>query len=600
MALDDEILRKKIRTLPDSPGVYQYFGSNGNIIYIGKAKNLKKRVTSYLNKNQTSKTKVLVSKVVDLKYIVVDSEQDALLLENNLIKEYQPRYNILLKDDKTYPWIIIKKERFPRVETTRKLNIRTAEYFGPFTSVKFANTLIGLIKSLFKLRTCNLPLDQKSISSGKFTACLDYGINKCPAPCIGLCSENEYNENISQIRNILKGNFSEVISYLQTKEHEYADSMQYEKAYEVKTALENIRDYKSKSTIVRTSISNTDVFGYVKGDKYCYVNYLGISDGAVNRIHTIELEPKIDEDDESILSMAIYEIRKFVGSVSKEIIIPFHPDIELDGILYTLPIVGDKKKLLDLSVKNAKQYKLDKERMRMRRDKSISSAVQELMLKMKNDLKLSTFPYRIECFDNSNIQGTNPVAACTVFINGKPAKSEYRKFHIKTVEGPDDYASMTEVVTRRYSRQIQEGGPLPDLIVIDGGKGQLGAALKALESLGLRGKIDIVALAEKLEEVYYPGDAEPWILSKRSEALNILMRIRDEAHRFGITFHRSLRLKTQSVSELDEIDGIGPKTRTLLLRTFGSVENIKKTNLDTLAAAIGNSKARLIRNHFDK
>lgn len=596
MALYDENLRKKINKLPTNPGVYQYFDSSGVILYIGKAKNLKNRVLSYLNKNnQSDKTKVLVRKIADLHYIVVDSEQDALLLENNLIKKYKPRYNILLKDDKSYPWICIKKESFPRVFLTRRYVHDGSEYFGPYTSGKFANTLISLIRSLFKLRTCSLALNQKSVYNHKFRVCLEYHIGNCPAPCVGKVSETEYDEFICQVRSILKGNLSSVAEVMTSKMKAYAETLHFEEANHMKEALESIRNYQSKSTIVRTSIHDTDVFSYAEDEKYAYVNYLRIVHGAVNQVHTVELEKKIEEEKESVLSFAICEIRQMVNSHSKEIIIPFYPDIRLEGVQYIIPQRGDKKKLLELSERNVNYFRLDRERQRnLKKEDSALSILKTIM----SELKLPRLPHRMECFDNSNIQGSNPVASCVVFIDAKPAKGEYRKFHVKTVVGANDFASMEEIVYRRYSRVLDEGKELPDLIVIDGGKGQLHSAIKSLKKLDLYDKVAILGLAERMEEIYFPGDKDSYLLAKNSLALKTLMHIRDEAHRFGIEFHRKLREKAQTESVLNRIKGIGASTETALLYAFKSVENIKSKSLAELAEAVGNKRAALIYAYF--
>lgn len=596
MALYDDELREKVNELPGNPGVYQYFDNLGNIIYIGKAKNLKNRVLSYLNKtNQSGKTQVLVKKICDLRYIVVQTEQDALLLENNLIKKYKPRYNILLKDDKTYPWICIKKEPFPRVFITRRFIRNGSEYFGPYTSVRFANTLISLIKSLYKLRTCNLALNQQSIASGKFKVCLEYHIGNCLGPCVGKATEDVYNEFIVQIRNILKGNLSSVIDFMEKKMKEYAISLQFEKAQEMKQALETLKNHQVKSTIVRSTIHDTDVFSYLEDDRFAYINYLRIVHGAVNQVHTIELEKKMDEEKDALLSFAIFEIRQLVNSDSKEVIVPFYPDIQMDGLQYVIPQKGDKKQLLELSERNVAYFKMDKDRQRsLKKEDSKFNVLKTI----KMELRLPTLPHRIECFDNSNIQGTNPVASCVVFIDGKPAKREYRKFHVKTVEGPDDFASMEEIIFRRYKRVLDEALELPDLIVIDGGKGQLHAALSSLEKLDLHGKIAIVGLAKRMEEVYYPGDKDPYLLAKNSIALKTLMHIRDEAHRFGITFHRKLREKAQTISELSRIKGVGESTETILLQEFKSVENIKNNSIAELARIVGQKRALIIYNYF--
>lgn len=596
MALYDDELKKKISELPQSPGVYQYFDDSGSIIYIGKAKKLKNRVLSYLNKtNQSDKTRVLVSKIHDFKYIIVESEQDALLLENNLIKKYKPKYNILLKDDKSYPWICIKKEPFPRVFITRRFVRDGSEYFGPYTSARFAHTLIALIKSLYKLRTCNLPLTQKAIDYCRFKVCLEYHIGNCIGPCVGKIREAEYNEFIIQIRNILKGNLSSVIEVMTRKMNQFAADLQFEKANEMKVALEAIRSYQSKSTIVRTTISDTDVFSYIEDDKYAYINYLRIVHGAVIQVHTIELEKKIDEAKEELLSFAIYEIRQLVNSNSREIIVPFYPDVELEGVTYVIPQRGDKKQLLELSERNVSYFKMDKDRQRSTKKEDSKF---NILKTIKLELKLPTLPHRIECFDNSNIQGTNPVASCVVFIDGKPAKREYRKFHVKTVVGADDFASMEEIIYRRYHRVLDEGLELPDLIVIDGGKGQLHSAVNSLKKLDLYGKVPILGLAKQMEEIYFPEDKDPYLLAKNSVALKTLMHIRDEAHRFGITFHRKLREKAQIVSVLNGIKGVGEKAETQLLQEFKSVENIKKASLEDLTKVLGAKRANLVFDYF--
>lgn len=596
MALYDDELKKKISELPQSPGVYQYFDASGTIIYIGKAKKLRNRVLSYLNKtNQSDKTRVLVGKIHDFKYIVVESEQDALLLENNLIKKYKPKYNILLKDDKSYPWICIKKEPYPRVFITRRFVRDGSEYFGPYTSARFAHTLIALIKSLYKLRTCHLPLNQKAIDQGRFKVCLEYHIGNCIGPCVGKIRETEYNEFIVQIRNILKGNLSSVIEVMTRKMREYADALQFEKANEMKEALDAIRTYQSKSTIVRSTISDTDVFSYIEDDKYAYINYLRIVHGAVIQVHTIEMEKKIDEAKEELLSFAIYEIRQLVNSNSKEIIVPFYPDVEMEGVSYMIPQKGDKKHLLELSERNVSYFKMDKDRQRStKKEDSKFNTLKTIKL----ELKLPTLPHRIECFDNSNIQGTNPVASCVVFIDGKPAKREYRKFHVKTVVGADDFASMEEIIFRRYHRVLDEGLELPDLIVIDGGKGQLHSAVNSLKKIELYGKVPILGLAKQMEEIYFPEDKDPYLLAKNSVALKTLMHIRDEAHRFGITFHRKLREKSQIVSVLSGIKGIGEKAETQLLQEFKSVEKIKNASLEDLTKVIGAKRANLVYDYF--
>lgn len=596
MALYDDALREKISKLPTQPGVYQYFDASGNIIYIGKAKNLKNRVLSYLNKtNQSNKTLLLVRKINDLRYIVVDTEQDALLLENNLIKKYKPRYNILLKDDKTYPWICIKKEYFPRVFITRRLVRDGSEYFGPYTSGRFAHMLMSLINSLYKLRNCNLQLSPATIAAGKFRVCLEYHIGNCLGPCVGNVSEEEYNEFIVNIRNILKGNVSQVIEFMTGRMKKYATDMQFEKAQFMKESVEALRNYQSKSTIVSTSLNNIDVFSYLEDERYAYINYLRIVHGAINQVHTIALEKKMDEDKEALFSFAIYEIRQLMRSESKEIIVPFFPDVQLSGLQYVIPKIGDKKQLLELSERNVAYFKLDKDRQRavVKEDSKFN-----ILKTIKTELKLPAIPHRMECFDNSNTQGTNPVASCVVFIDGKPAKREYRKFHVKTVEGPDDFASMEEIIFRRYKRVLDEGRELPDLIVIDGGKGQLHSAVNSLKKLDLYGKVPVIGLAKRMEEVYYPGDKDPYLLAKNSVALKTLMHIRDEAHRFGITFHRQLREKPLTKSELNSIKGIGGKSEEQLVRHFKSVENIKKASIAELATVVGIKKAEMVYVYF--
>lgn len=596
MALYDDELREKVSKLPTQPGVYQYFDASGNIIYIGKAKNLKNRVLSYLSKtNQSNKTLMLVRKISDLRYIVVETEQDALLLENNLIKKYKPRYNILLKDDKSYPWICIKKEHFPRVFTTRRLVRDGSEYFGPYTSGRFAYTLMSLINSLYKLRTCNLPLNPPAIAAGKFRVCLEYHIGNCFGPCEGKISEEEYNEFVANIRNILKGNVAQVIDIMTERMKKYVVEMEFEKAQLMKEALGALRNYQSKSTIVSSSLNNIDVFSYLEEERYAYVNYLRIVHGAVNQVHTIALEKKMEEEKEALFSFAICEIRQLMHSESKEIIVPFYPDIQLSGVQYVIPKIGDKKQLLELSERNVAYFKLDRDRQQaiVKEDSKFN-----VLKTIKEELKLPRIPHRMECFDNSNTQGTNPVASCVVFIDGKPAKKEYRKFHVKTVVGPDDFASMEEIVYRRYSRMLEEGKELPDLIVIDGGKGQLHSAVNSLKRLDLYGKIPIIGLAKRMEEVYYPGDKDPYLLAKNSVALKTLMHIRDEAHRFGITFHRQLREKPLTKSELRQIKGIGDKSEVQLIRYFKSVENIKNASIAELATAVGLKKAEIVYAYF--
>ncbi len=588
-------IRKITKTLPNSPGVYQFIDKQCVIIYVGKAKNLKKRVNSYFSKKQTGKTKVLVSKIYDIKHIVVETETDALLLENVLIKKHQPKYNVLLKDDKTYPWICIKKEAFPRVFLTRNVIKDGSEYYGPYPSVKTARTLLDLIHQLYPIRSCKLNLSPKNIQSGKFEVCLDYHIGLCKAPCVGYQSENDYQESIKQIRNIIKGNFKEAIGFFQKQMKDYAEQLAFEKAQEVKEKLDSLANYQARSTVVNPSINNVEVYSIVSDATTAYINFLQIGHGAIIRSHTIEMKKKLEETDKELLELAIVEIRQRFDLHTKEIYLPFEIDI-LNDIKKTIPKIGDKKRILELSRRNAVYYRLEKLKQMQLTDPD--KHVNRLMKQMKQDLRLPVEPRHIECFDNSNIQGTNPVAACVVFKNGKPAKKEYRHFNIKTVVGPDDFASMAEVIERRYKRLLDEQKELPQLIIVDGGKGQLSSAVKSLKKLGLYGKISIIGIAKRLEEIYYPNDPVPLYLDKKSETLRIIQKARDEAHRFGITFHRKKRRNSTLQSELEQIPGIGPKTVLELLKHFKSVQRIKNTPENQLSEIIGKHKAGIIRNWF--
>ena len=590
---DAEYIRSLVSVLPDQPGIYQYFDSTGKIIYVGKAKNLKKRVSSYFTKNhQNRKTALLVRNIADIRHLVVETEQDALLLENNLIKKYQPRYNIRLKDDKTYPWIIIKNERFPRVFQTRNVIKDGSDYFGPYTSILTVRMLLDLFRKLFKLRNCKLNLSDENIRQGKFKVCLEYHIGNCLAPCVGQFEHDQYQKNISQIKEILKGNITGVIKYLKDLMLQYSIDMKFEEAAVVKEKLDLLEKFQSRSTVVSNTISDVDVFTIDVDEAFAYVNYLKIIRGAIMQTYTMEIKKVLDESPDELLEFAIVEIRQKIFSNAREILVPFKLDIELEGIKFQIPKQGDKKKLLDLSERNAKYYRLEKLKHQVvsKTEKNTSRILET----MQKDLQLKSLPMHIECFDNSNLQGTNPVSSCVVFRNAKPAKKDYRHFNVKSVEGPNDFASMEEVVFRRYRRMVEEGNSLPQLIVIDGGKGQLGAALTALEKLELRGKIAIIGIAKKLEEIYFPGDSVPLYLDKNSESLKIIQQLRDEAHRFGITFHRNKRSGDFIKSELENISGIGEKTRTALLKRFKSVENLKNQDFPDVAAEIGNSKARLI------
>ncbi len=594
--MEKPALDVQLKTLPNSPGVYQYYDKNGKILYVGKAKNLKKRVTSYFNKNHDShRIGVMVKKIREIKHIVVSSETDALLLENNLIKKLQPRFNVMLKDDKTYPWICIKNERFPRVFPTRRLIKDGSEYYGPFTSFKTVNTLLDLIKGLYKLRTCNYDLAEDKIRSGKYKLCLEYHLGNCKGPCEALQSEEEYNNNIEAIRQIVKGNFKDSLQRFRNQMKEHAENMEFEDAQRIKNKIDVLENYQSKSTVVNPKINNVDVFSVVTDEGYGYVNFLQLSHGAIIRSHTIEMKKKLDESDRELLELAIVEIRQRFSSNSNEIFVPFKVDVGED-IKITVPKLGDKKKIVELSERNAKYFR--QERFKQMKIVDPDRHVNRVMAQMKEDLRLSKEPRHIECFDNSNIQGTNPVAACVVFKNGKPSKKDYRKFNIKTVEGPDDFASMEEVVFRRYRRLLNEGEELPQLIIVDGGKGQLSSGVKALDDLGLRGKIAIIGIAKRLEEIFYPEDPIPLYLDKKSETLKIIQQLRNEAHRFGITFHRNKRSKTALNTELESIEGIGEKTVVELLKHFRSLKRVKEASEKDLAEVIGASKAGIIFNHY--
>jgi len=594
--MEKPALEVQLKTLPNSPGVYQYFDKNGKILYVGKAKNLKKRVTSYFNKNHDShRIGVMVKKIHEIKHIVVASETDALLLENNLIKKHQPRFNVMLKDDKTYPWICIKNERFPRVFPTRRLVKDGSEYYGPFTSFKTVNTLLDLIKGLYKLRTCNYDLAEDKIRNGKYKVCLEYHLGNCLGPCEALQPEEEYNSNIEAIRQIVKGNFKDSLQRFRNQMKAHAGKMEFEDAQRIKNKIDVLENYQSKSTVVNPKINNVDVFSIVSDEGYGYVNFLQLSHGAIIRSHTIEMKKKLDEGDRELLELAIIEIRQRFNSNSNEIYVPFKVDVG-EELKIIVPKLGDKKKIVELSQRNAKYFR--QERFKQMKIVDPDRHVNRVMAQMKEDLRLSKEPRHIECFDNSNIQGTNPVAACVVFKNGKPSKKDYRKFNIKTVEGPDDFASMEEVVFRRYRRLLNEGEDLPELIIVDGGKGQLSSGVKALEALELRGKIAIIGIAKRLEEIFYPDDSIPLYLDKKSETLKIIQQLRNEAHRFGITFHRNKRSKTALNTELESISGIGEKTVVELLKHFRSLKRVKDASLTDLTSVVGASKANIVHNFY--
>jgi excinuclease ABC subunit C len=582
----------QLKTLPDSPGVYQFFDADGKILYVGKAKSLKKRVSSYFTKShQNGKTRVMVRKIRKIKHIVVPTESDALLLENNLIKEHQPRYNVLLRDDKSYPWLCIKNERYPRIFPTRKRIKDGSEYFGPYTQMKTVRALLDLIKSVYPLRTCNYDLSEEKIKAGKYKLCLEYHLGNCLGPCEGLQDEESYQRQVDDIRQIIRGNFRSSLQYFKKRMKQLAAEMQFEQAQRMKEKIQVLENYQSKSTVVHPKISDVDVFSIVSDATHAYVNYMQISHGLVVRSHTMEIKKKLEESDQDLLSLAIVDLRERFESSSKEVFLPFPVPLPGD-IRVTVPKQGDKRKIVALSERNARFFR--QERFKQIKITDPDRHVKRLMDQMKRDLRLPEEPRHIECFDNSNIQGSNPVAACVVFRDGKPVKKEYRHFNIKTVAGPDDFASMTEVVYRRYRRLVEEGEPLPQLIVIDGGKGQLSAALKSLEKLELRGKISIIGIAKRLEEIYFPGDPIPLYLDKKSETLRVIQQLRNEAHRFGITFHRNKRSKAAISSVLEGIEGIGQKTAQELLRNFKSVKRIRESSLEELAAVVGPSKARKV------
>jgi excinuclease ABC subunit C len=596
--MNNPSLELQIQTLPDNPGVYQYYDKEGKILYVGKAKNLKKRVSSYFNKvHDNAKTNVLVRKIVEIKHIVVSSEQDALLLENNLIKKLQPRYNVLLRDDKTYPWICIKKEPFSRIFPTRRMVKDGSEYFGPYTNFKTVNTVLELIKELYPLRTCNYDLTENNIQNHKYKVCLEYHIGNCKGGCEGHETLENYQKQVDAIREILKGNFKESLKEFKVKMQELASEMHFEEAQKIKEKIAVLEQYQSRSTILNPKISNVDVFSIISDESVAYVNFLQISHGAIIRSYTLELKKKLEETNEELLELAVVELRERFHLTSKEIILPFALDFG-DKIKVTVPQLGDKKQILELSERNAKYYRMDQ--LKQIQIVDPERHTNRIMAQMQKDLRLSVEPRHIECFDNSNIQGTNPVSACVVFKDGKPSKKDYRHFNIKTVEGPNDFASMEEVVYRRYKRLLDENQPLPQLIIIDGGKGQLSSALKSIDDLGLRGKIAIIGIAKRLEELFYPGDSVPLYLDKKSETLKVIQFLRNEAHRFGITFHRDKRSKSALNSSMEAIPGIGEKTMQTLITHFKSVKRLKLATEKEISEVVGISKAKKISDFYHK
>ena len=589
-------IKIQVQALPDEPGVYHFYDQNKRILYVGKAKNLKKRVSSYFTKNHTSgKTRVMVSKIKEIRHVVVANESDALLLEYSMIKQHQPRYNVLLKDDKTYPWICVKNERFPRVFSTRKKIEDGSLYFGPYTSMKTVRALLDLIRNVYTLRTCNYELSEAQIASGKVKLCLEYHIGNCAGPCRGYQLEAEYGEQIDAIVAILKGNLKPSLRMLNERMTRYAAAMEFEKAQQIKERIEALNKHQSKSQVVNPKITDLEVYSILSDPTHAYVNFMQINDGAIVYSHTLEMKKQLDETEEELLSVAIVEIRRRFNSVSKTILLPF-PVSVAETIKVEVPKLGDKKSLVDLSLRNAKFFRQD--RFKQMKVVDPDRHTKRILSQMKEDLHLSEDPVHIECFDNSNLQGTNPASACVVFKNAKPSKADYRKFTIKSVEGPNDFASMEEVVFRRYRRLLQEREPLPQLIVIDGGKGQLSSALKSLEVLGLRGKIAIIGIAKRLEEIYFPGDSLPLYLDKKSETLKIIQQLRNEAHRFSLKHHREKRSATAIHSELEEIPGIGPTTAAKLLKEFKSVKQIKQRSIGELEKVVSTSIASKIHTYF--
>ena len=597
MVAKSEKIQLKLRVLPKKPGVYKFLDKGGRMLYVGKAKDLKSRVSSYFGKNPASgKTRVLVKQIEDIEYIVVATEFDALLLENSLIKQWQPKYNIQLKDDKTYPWICIKKEPFPRVFATRRMIKDGSKYFGPYPSVRMVNTLLSLIRDLYPLRTCALDLSPKKIAEGKHKVCLEYHIGNCKGGCVGLESEETYDQYIRHVEHIIKGNLKQVIRSLKTIMHENAAALKFEEAQLIKSKIETIERYKAKSTVVSPSIHKVDVITVRQDQKSAFINYLVICNGAIIHGYTVEVQKKLDENEQDIIAYVLPELRVRFKSDSELVLLEKNMEVKLSGIRFFVPRRGDKKALIDLSVRNTKFYRLEK----MKQDKITRTQIpsKRILEQMKLDFRLEQSPVHIECFDNSNLQGSNAVAACVVFKNAKPSKKDYRHFTIKTVQGSDDFASMAEVVKRRYKRLLDEQEPLPQLVVVDGGKGQLSAAVGALEELNLVGTIAIVGIAKRLEEIFFPGDPVPLYLDKRSESLRLIQRLRNEAHRFGIEHHRNKRSGASLSSELTKIKGIGPKTQQQLMHEFKSISKIRNASLEELRRVVGSAKAKTIEGYF--
>ncbi|MGV3637287.1 MAG: excinuclease ABC subunit UvrC [Flavobacteriales bacterium] len=586
-------VREKVKLLPHTPGVYQFLDHEGTILYVGKAKDLRHRVSSYFVKTHTDgKTNILVRKIADLRVIHVPTEFEALLLENSLIKQHQPRYNILLRDDKSFPFIRIRNERFPRVEGMRNPEKDGSEYYGPYAGVRTMKTVLQLVHKLYKLRSCNYDLSPKNIEQKKFKRCLEYHIGNCKGPCEGLQDEGEYNANITQVREIVKGRVAGLLKVMRPLMHEHAERLEFEAAEDYRARIERLENYRAKSIVVNPDIGDVDIYGLVSDPTSTYVNYMRVIDGAIVNGITIELKRRLEETDVEMLQLAIAELRERYHSTAREPIVRFDPEIEVPGVSLTVPRIGDKKKLLELCERNVRYYMADKQKQESLVDPEASTT--RVLEQMKEDLRLSELPRHIECFDNSNTQGTDPVSACVVFKDAKPSKKDYRHFNIRTVEGPDDFASMEEAVERRYARLITEGEPLPQLVVIDGGKGQLGAAMNAIERLGLRGKLAVIGIAKKLEEIYFPGDPFPLHIDKRSSSLRVIQHMRNEAHRFGITHHRGKRSKRIVRTGLEEIPGIGPGTAQKLLKKFGSIKGIREALPEDVVAEVGAKKAEVV------
>lgn len=587
------LLLEKVATLPDLPGIYQFVDSGGVLIYVGKAKNLRKRVSSYFHKTpDNAKTALMIRKIHEINTVVVDNESEALLLENNLIKEHQPRYNVLMRDDKTFPWICIRNEPFPRVFTTRKMIRDGSRYYGPFTSGKIWKNLVDLIRSLYRIRTCSLNLSSAQIAAGKYRVCLEYHIGNCLGPCVGLQKELHYMEQVQQIEGILKGNTIGVIRRLREQMKRLSDDYQFERAAELKERIEMLERFQAKSAVVSQTIRHVDVFSIVSDERSAWVNYLKILNGALVQAHSIELSKKLDESDAELMSIAITEIRSLVQSDASEILVSVMPEFTPAQMKVKVPQRGEKRTLVALSLRNAHHFRLERQKELMRQNPA--QRIERKLFQLQKDLRMSVMPERIECFDNSNIQGSHPVAACVVFVRGMPEKKAYRHFNIRTVIGPDDYASMEEVILRRYRRMLDEGSPLPDLVIVDGGKGQLAAALKSFEQLGIRGKTAVIGIAKRLEEIYFPNDPVPLYLDKNSESLRLIQQIRNEAHRFGIGHHRKRREKSQTSSSLENISGIGTKTIERLFTAFGGISGIQKAPPEKVSELIGPVKARMV------